>query len=247
MSKRHHRSRGESAVRFLARARTEMPRILVALLMAAIPAIGVFVYGWNLATVLVLVWSESLLHPPAMRWRTSAYLRSVRDRPTPAGADPASADPDPAVLARRLLGVSLVFCVLLGVITLEAPIRALWLGEGGPTWKIDPGALAWGVGWIALGLALEGLLDHRRRAGGPPGWIHAALDARFSGLAVLALILMTVYTAIPGPDRTRFLVDHPRIALGVVLTVKFLIDIAPVFFPPSPPRKPRASPTATPP
>jgi ABC-type amino acid transport system permease subunit len=231
---------GLGLLRLLAQSRREGPRILVALLMAAIPAIGVLAFDWNLTTVLILVWIESLIYIPAMRWRTSAYLRSVRGIPVPGEADPASKDPAPAVLAKRLQGISIVFCVLLGVITLEAPVRALLLGEGGPVWRIDPAALAWGIGWIALGLALEAVVDHRRRAGGAPGWIHATLDARFSGLAVLVLILMS-YTAIPGPDRTRFLVDHPRIALGLVLGVKFLIDIAPVFFPPAPPNKARSS------
>jgi hypothetical protein len=233
---------GESALRILAQARSEAPRILVALLMAAIPAVGVLVYDWSLTSVLILVWTESLLYIPAMRWRTSAYLRSVDELPLANEAAPASTGARPADLARRLQGISIVFCVLLGVITLEAPIRALWLGEGGAAWRIDPGAVAWGMGWIALGLALEGVLDHRRRAGGPPGWIESSLDARFSGLAVLTVILMTVYTAVPGPERTRFLVDHPRIALGLVLAVKFLIDIAPAIFPPS---GPKTSPPAT--
>ena len=246
MNKPRQRSVGQSALRFLAQARSEAPRILVALLMAAIPAVGVLVYGWSLTTVLILVWAESLLYIPAMRWRLSAYLRSVREVPVPGEAGPAYSGPGPAVLASRLQGISIVFCVLLGVITLEAPIRALVLGQGGSAWRIDPGALAWGIGWIALGLALEGVLDHRRRAAGPPGWIHAILDARFSALAVLALILMTTYTAIPGPERTRFLVDHPRIALGLVLGVKFLIDIAPAIFPPSAPKKPKGSTTVDP-
>jgi ABC-type amino acid transport system permease subunit len=231
---------GEGLLRLLAQSRREWPRILVALLMAAIPAIGVLVFDWNLTTVLILVWIESLLYIPAMRWRTSAYLRSVRGIPVPGEAAPAPLGPHPATLAKRLQGISIVFCVLLGVITLEAPIRALLLGVGGPAWRIDPAALAWGIGWIALGLALEGFLEHRRRAGGPPDWIHTLLDARFSGLAVLALLLMTVYTAIPGPERTRFLVDHPHLALAVVLGVKFLIDIAPVIFPPHVPKQPRA-------
>lgn len=233
MKHRRRRSIGQGLLRLLAQSRREWPRILVALLMAAIPAIGILVSGWSLPTVMILVWAESLLQVPAMHWRTSAYLRSVRDIAAPT-------EPPPATLARRLRGTSMVLCVLLGVITLEAPIRALLLGEGGPAWRIEPGALAWGIGWITLGLALEGRVEHRRRAGGPPDWIHALLDARFSGVAVLALLLMTVYTAIPGPERTRFLVDHPHVALALVLGVKFLIDIAPVIFPPHGPKEPRA-------
>jgi hypothetical protein len=219
------------ASRFLARAAEHGPRLLTALLIAAIPATGVLVFGWNLTTVLILVWLESLLSLPAIRLRTSAWLRSLRE---PAATDhdgPSPAERGP--LARRLLGMSIVYCVLLGVITLEAPIRATWFGAGGAAWRLDPAGLAWGAGWIALGLACEGVIDHRTRAARRPDWIVAMLDARLTGLAMLVLILVG-YTAVPGPDRTEFLVDHPTAALGLILGFKFLIDLAPVLMPLSP-------------
>lgn len=226
-------ARGAKGV--LAQAKTEVPRIAIALLMAAIPATGVLAFGWSLPTVLILVWLESLLAIPAILGRSAAWRRTVRDLP-PTDASP---EATPVRLARRLVSMTITYCVLLGVIALEAPIRAWWFGEGGAAWALDRAGLAWGAGWIALGLVLEGVLDHRRRAAGRPEWVVSMLDARLTALAMVVLILLS-YTAIPGPDRTEFLVEHPNAALGLILVVKFLIDMAPVLLPVSHPTSPKS-------
>lgn len=221
---RRRRSLRERGAWLWSRLVAEMPRVATATVMAAIPAIGVLGFGWSLPTVLILVWIESVLHALAMRLRCALHLRQLRGLATDGAADTCA---EFAILVRRLQGLSLGYCVLLGVIALEAPVRAWWIGTRGTVWRFDGPDLAWGTTLIAAGLAIEAVLDRSARAGRSREWIRATLDARFNAMTMLVLVFLG-YTAIPGPDRSAFLVAHPLAALGLILGVKFLIDIAPV-------------------
>jgi hypothetical protein len=202
--------------------------LLFALLVNAIPAVGVFAFGWSVGVLLILFWVENLLGVLFAALRLHLHQRRSTD---PLYRDP-NAAPSMTVNgkavrfsshARGFLSMALPFALAHGVFAILLPFAfaqdkggvnaALWT----PRWD----DLQIGAALIALTLLLDLLIDLPRLARQPAARVKAQADARMG--RVIALHVVIIFGAIA---TAKF--ESPYGMLAVMLGLKTLVDLASV-------------------
>lgn len=207
---------------------TELPMILlhvlVALLVNAIPAWGVWAWGWSIGVLLILFWWENLVGVLLQALRIQRHQRdsgdktysdrTLRPKMIVDGRERSCANHAQGYLATALpfaLGHGAFAIVLPLLLADETSARAAM-------WYPEPRALAIGAALVTATLLFDLLLDLRGLARRSYASVKQAADARFVRVCVLHVVIILGVIAARGFDSAYGM-------LAVMIGLKTLVDV----------------------
>lgn len=198
--------------------------VLLALIVNAIPAWGVFTQGWSVGTLLILFWWENLAGVLLMGLHLHLHQRCSGD---PAYDDPKQM-PEMTVngkpvrfqrYASGYLSLALPFALVHGVFAFMLPFAFGQQADQAALWRPTWDALRMGGALVLLTLLLDLALDLPGLARRSFAAIKRRADSRFARVLVLHVVL--IFGAMAA---AKF--DSPYGMLGVMIGLKTLVDVS---------------------
>lgn len=205
-----------------ARPRRGPFRLLIVLLVNAVPLIGIWRYGWGSATTLSLYWFESLVAGTLVFLRLLIHRQLTHDpeyEKNQLGVT-ISTNGGPTHPIRGFVpefaAVAFGFTLVHGIF-LWALLNLVWPHEGGS--PLDPEALRRGVFAVLVVLSLGFLIDLPKLGQRPFAWVRGLAQTIMSRTLVVHLTLVVGIALVVW-------LHQPEVVIGIFAGLKLLVDLA---------------------